>query len=149
MKFSRWVVVVVALVLVQFAVWEWMGPDQALANPNCTMACGSPNGVCIGTNTNTCIWCSNGSSSDCDGLITNWFNNTTNGSIMGSSEISYAPLNCKRTWPCSYDSTAFGHICDQGGCNCESILVDCYFCQVGASTLYVYNQCWDDGCPES
>ena len=91
MKFSRLLVLFGVFVIVQFAVMQWTA--QADPNPNCTMACAPPNGVCIGTNsTPSCPYCYPAGWSSCSGVKTEWFNNVTNGSTMGSSTIEFHPL---------------------------------------------------------
>jgi len=146
MKFSRLVALVVALVVVEFGVSEWIGPNTAQSQ--CTQACGPATGSCIGTNTNTCLWCSNGSSGACNGSIVQWFNNVTNGTAMGSSNITLYQLNCRNVWPCSYITTVMGKWCDRGGCNCANPRLDCFVCKVGSGTTFQYTQCYDNGCRE-
>ena len=93
MKFIRLVALFGAFLVIQFAVLEWMGAStvQVDPNPNCTMACGPSNPTCVGTNTYNCQWCSNAGSGNCNATSTEWFNNHTNGSTTGSSQIEWAP----------------------------------------------------------
>ena len=148
MKLSRLIVIVGAMLVVQVAaLWMGANPAQADPNPSCTQACGSPNGVCVGTDSWTCPMCSY-SSGSCTGTSTAWSNAVTKGSIMGSSTVTFPSIHCKTTWPCILGATNTGHHCDAGGCNCTSWFYDCYSCNLGAGTNYVYLNCTDGGCPE-
>ena len=119
------------------------------AAPVCIQACNSTSsGSCVGSTTGSCPMCV--TSGSCGDLgITFFTGNATYGSIMGSSQVSWEDIDCKKKRPCMANGAATG-TCSNGYCNPAGVGTCSSMCQTGEPFVVAnFQGCVDEGCPPS